>query len=72
GFGNLVIVKHGAIFLSAYAHNQEILVKEGEKVLAGQQIASMGSTGSDRVSLYFEIRENGEPVDPLQYLKTPK
>ena len=72
GYGNLIIVKHGAVFLSAYAHNQDILVKEGDSVLVGQQIASMGNTGTDRVSLYFEIRENGEPVDPLLYLKTPK
>ena len=59
GYGNLVIVKHNQTYLSAYAHNQTILVKEGEKVITGQQIASMGNTGTDRTTLYFEIRRHG-------------
>jgi lipoprotein NlpD len=68
GYGKLVIVKHNATFLSAYAHNQEILVKEGQQVAKGQKIAEMGSTDSDQVKLHFEIRQRGKPVDPLRYL----
>lgn len=68
GLGELVIVKHNKTFLSAYAHNKKILVKEGEKVALGQQIAEMGSTATDRVKLYFEIRVDGKPVNPLLYL----
>jgi lipoprotein NlpD len=68
GLGELVIVKHNATFLSAYAHNRKILVKEGQLVTRGQKIAEMGSTDSDSVKLHFEIRRQGKPVDPLQYL----
>jgi lipoprotein NlpD len=68
GYGNLVIIKHDAKFLSAYAHTSRILVREKEKIKAGQIIAEIGSTGTDRVKLHFEIRRNGRPVDPLQFL----
>ncbi len=68
GYGNLVIIKHDATFLSAYAHTSRILVREKEKVKAGQIIAEIGSTGTNRVKLHFEIRRNGRPVDPLQFL----
>ncbi len=67
-YGELVIVKHNDRFLSAYAHNKVILVKEGERVTLGQKIAELGSTGIDRDMLHFEIRLDGKPVDPLQYL----
>jgi lipoprotein NlpD len=68
GYGKLLIVKHNDIFLSAYAHNDEISVKEGDFVKAGQRIADMGSSGTDRVKLHFEIRSEGSPVDPLKFL----
>ena len=68
GYGELVIVKHNAIFLSAYAHNRKILVKEGQQVSRGQKIAEMGKTDSDSVKLHFEIRKQGKPVDPERYL----
>jgi lipoprotein NlpD len=68
GYGELVIVKHSARYISAYAYNDRILVKEGDRVKAGQQLANMGSTGTRGVKLHFEIRKNGEPVNPLQYL----
>ncbi|WP_374344178.1 peptidoglycan DD-metalloendopeptidase family protein [Azonexus sp.] len=68
GYGELVIVKHNATFLSAYAHNRKILVKEGQTVSRGQKIAEMGSTDADMVKLHFEIRKNGKPVDPAAYL----
>lgn len=68
GYGNLVIVKHNDTYLSAYAHANRILVSEQEKVTVGQKIAEIGSTGTDKVMLHFEIRQNGKPVDPLQYL----
>ncbi len=68
GYGQLIIVKHNDEFLSAYAHNDRIHVKEGEVVKRGQKIAGMGSTGTDRVKLHFEIRRHGAPVDPLNYL----
>ena len=68
GYGKLIIVRHNPIFLSAYAHNQSILVAEGEHVRAGQQIATMGSSGANRTMLHFEIRKHGKPVDPLTYL----
>lgn len=68
GYGELVIVKHNATFLSAYAHNRKILVKEGQAVSRGQKIAEMGSTDADMVKLHFEIRKNGKPVDPAAYL----
>ena len=68
GYGKLVIVKHNNTFLSAYAHNSDILVKEGQQVARGQKIAEMGNTDSDQVKLHFEIRRLGKPVDPLKYL----
>lgn len=67
-YGELVIVKHNDRFLSAYAHNKVITVKEGERVTLGQKIAELGSTGIDRDMLHFEIRLDGKPVDPLKYL----
>jgi lipoprotein NlpD len=68
GYGKLVIIKHNSTYLSVYAHNRALLVKEGDRVGAGQKIAEMGSTDSDRVGLHFEIRRLGKPVDPLRYL----
>lgn len=68
GYGRLLIVKHAGEFLSAYAHNETILVKEGDVVAAGQQIALMGDSDADRVKLHFEIRRYGKPLDPLNYL----
>lgn len=68
GYGQLIIVKHNDEFLSAYAHNDRIYVKEGDVVKRGQKIADMGSSGSDRVKLHFEIRRQGVPIDPLKYL----
>ncbi len=68
GYGELVIIKHNDSFLSAYGHNRKRLVKEGEQVKAGRQIAEMGSTGTTRNELEFQIRKNGNPVDPLSYL----
>ncbi|MGX5220311.1 MULTISPECIES: peptidoglycan DD-metalloendopeptidase family protein [Pseudomonas] len=68
GYGELVIIKHSSTYVSAYGHNRRLLVKEGQKVKAGQAIAEMGSTGTDRVKLHFEIRRQGKPVDPLQFL----
>ncbi len=64
GYGRLIIIKHNAEYLSAYAHNERILVREGEMVRAGQEIAEMGDTGTSRVELLFEIRRDGAPVDP--------
>jgi len=68
GYGELVIVKHNTTFLSAYAHNRKILVKEGQQVARGQKIAEMGNTDSDTVKLHFEIRKQGKPTDPMQFL----
>ncbi|HEX6733506.1 MAG TPA: peptidoglycan DD-metalloendopeptidase family protein [Azonexus sp.] len=68
GYGELVIIKHNAAFLSAYAHNRKILVKEGQQVSRGQKIAEMGNTDAEAVKLHFEIRKQGKPVDPAQYL----
>ena len=68
GYGKLIIIKHNEVFLSAYAHNRRILVKEGQRVKSGQQIAEMGKSGTDSVKLHFEIRQNGRPVNPQQYL----
>lgn len=68
GYGNLIIIKHNSKFLSAYAHNRNLLVKEGDWVKSGQKIAEMGNTGTRRVQLHFEIRRNGQPVNPLMYL----
>ncbi len=72
GYGKLVIIKHDDEYLSAYAHNQTLLVKEGEQVERGQQIARMGQSGTDRVKLHFEIRRDGKPVPPLRYLPSRK
>ena len=71
GYGQLVIIKHPGEYLSAYAHNQEMLVKEGDTVNAGQKIAMMGDSDADHVKLHFEIRQYGRPLDPLKYLPTP-
>jgi lipoprotein NlpD len=68
GYGELVIVKHSDTWLSAYAHNRRRLVAEGTKVRAGDAIAEMGRSGAIRDMLHFEIRRNGKPVDPLQFL----
>ncbi|MGA7948850.1 MAG: peptidoglycan DD-metalloendopeptidase family protein [Thiobacillaceae bacterium] len=68
GYGQLVIIKHANEYLSAYAHNQKVLVREGEQVNAGQEIAEMGDSDADRVKLHFEIRQFGKPVDPLKLL----
>jgi lipoprotein NlpD len=68
GYGNLVIVKHDNTYLTAYAHNRTLLVKEGDAVKKSQKIAEMGNTDSDRVKLHFELRKNGKPVDPSAYL----
>nr|WP_026013056.1 peptidoglycan DD-metalloendopeptidase family protein [Pseudomonas agarici] len=68
GYGELVIIKHSDTYVSAYGHNRRLLVREGQLVKVGQTIAEMGSTGTDRVKLHFEIRRQGKPVDPLQFL----
>jgi lipoprotein NlpD len=68
GYGKLIIIKHNDAYLSAYAHNRDILVKEGQQVVKGQKIAEMGNTDADQVKLHFEIRRQGKPVDPLRYL----
>jgi lipoprotein NlpD len=68
GYGNLVILKHNETYLTAYAHNQTLLVKEDQIVRKGQRIADMGSSDADRVMLHFEVRRNGKPVDPAKYL----
>ncbi|MCK4608379.1 MAG: peptidoglycan DD-metalloendopeptidase family protein [Gammaproteobacteria bacterium] len=67
-YGKLIIIKHSASYLSAYAHNAKLLVKEGQIVQAGQAIAAMGRTNGGQVELHFEIRRNGKPVNPLRYL----
>ncbi|CAH1906136.1 Lipoprotein NlpD/LppB homolog [Candidatus Nitrotoga sp. HW29] len=72
GYGKLVIIKHNKAYLSAYAHNDQLLVKEGQNVSKGQKIAEMGNTDTDQVSLHFEIRRFGKPVDPAKYLPLVK
>jgi lipoprotein NlpD len=67
-YGKLIIIKHDDAFLSAYAHNNKLLVKEGDLLQGGQQIAEMGNTGTNSTKLHFEIRRDGKPVDPLRYL----
>ncbi|MBE9532830.1 MAG: peptidoglycan DD-metalloendopeptidase family protein [Proteobacteria bacterium] len=67
-YGNLLIIKHNDVYLSAYAHNKALLVKEGQQVKAGQRIALLGRTGTQKNKLHFEIRRNGKPVDPLRFL----
>ena len=68
GYGKLVIIKHNNNYLSVYAHNSQINVKEGQQVTRGQKIAEMGSTDSESVKLHFEIRHQGKSVDPNKYL----
>ena len=68
GYGKLIIIKHSETYLSAYAHNNKILVREGEKIASGQKIAEMGVAGNGQAMLHFEIRKNGQPDDPLRYL----
>lgn len=68
GYGQLIIIKHANEYLSAYAHNQKVLVHEGELVTAGEKIAEMGDSDADRVKLHFEIRQFGKPIDPLKLL----
>jgi lipoprotein NlpD len=72
GYGKLVIIKHNKTYLSAYAHNNKVLVKEGQSVARGQKIAEMGSTDADQVKLHFEVRRFGKPVDPAKYLPPGK
>jgi lipoprotein NlpD len=72
GYGKLIIIKHNKTYLSAYAHNDQILVKEGQNVGKGQKIAEMGNTDASQVELHFEIRKFGKPVDPAQYLPLVK
>lgn len=68
GYGNLVIIKHNETFLTAYGHNEKVLVAEQSTVRKGQKIAEMGNSDTDRVKLHFEVRKNGKPVDPMRYL----
>ena len=68
GYGNLVIIKHDGNYLTAYAHNSKILVKEGETVKRGQRIADMGDSDADTAMLHFEVRRQGKPVDPMKFL----
>ncbi|MCZ8292147.1 MAG: peptidoglycan DD-metalloendopeptidase family protein [Hylemonella sp.] len=68
GYGNLIILKHNNTYLTAYAHNKTLLVKEDQAVRKGQKIAEMGNSDADRVKLHFEVRRQGKPVDPLKYL----
>jgi lipoprotein NlpD len=68
GYGKLLIIKHGREYLTAYAHNNKLYVREGDQVRAGQHIADMGRTGTTVEKLHFEIRKNGKPVNPLHYL----
>ena len=69
GYGNLVIVKHDNTYLTAYAHNSKLLVKEGDPVRKGQKIAEMGDTDTTSIKLHFELRVNGKPVNPIPYLQ---
>ena len=68
GYGNLVIIKHNNTYLSAYAHNRQVLVKQGDSVTRGQRIAEMGNSDASQVMLHFEIRREGKPVDPVKFL----
>jgi len=72
GYGKLIIIKHNKTFLSAYAHNDQVLVKEGQTITRGQKIAEMGNTDADQVKLHFEVRRLGKPVDPAKYLPLGK
>ena len=68
GYGKLIIIKHNKSFFSVYAHNNQVLVREGQSVVKGQRVAEMGSSDAERVKLHFEIRHLGKPIDPLKYL----
>ena len=68
GYGNLIILKHNETYFSAYAHTENVVVKENEKVKLGQKLADMGNTSSEKTKLHFEIRRSGKPVNPLRYL----
>jgi lipoprotein NlpD len=68
GYGNLIILKHNNVYLTAYAHTQTLLVKEDQSVLKGQKIAETCNSDPDRVKLHFEVRRQGKPVDPAKYL----
>jgi len=68
GYGYLIVIKHSGNFITVYAHNSKLLVKDGQTVTKGQKIAEMGNTDADQVKLHFEVRQQGKPVDPLQYL----
>ncbi|MFZ2301142.1 MAG: peptidoglycan DD-metalloendopeptidase family protein [Gallionella sp.] len=72
GYGKLIIIKHNKTYLSAYAHNDRVLVKEGQVITRGQKIAEMGNTDADQVKLHFEVRRFGKPVDPAKYLTLEK
>ena len=72
GYGKLIIIKHNKHYFSVYAHNNQVLVREGQTVVKGQKIAEMGDSDADRVKLHFEIRRLGKPVDPLKYLPSDK
>jgi len=69
GYGNLVIIKHDNTYLTAYAHNSKLVVKEGDAVRKGQKIAEMGDTDATSPKLHFELRVNGKPVNPTPYLQ---
>jgi lipoprotein NlpD len=71
GFGKLIVIKHNNTYLSVYAHNSELVVKEGQNVTKGQKIAEMGNSDADQVKLHFEIRRFGKPIDPLKLLPSP-
>ena len=68
GYGNLIMIKHGEDYITAYAHNDTMLVNNGQNVKAGQKIATMGSTGTDTVKLHFQIRYKATAIDPQRYL----
>jgi lipoprotein NlpD len=68
GYGNVLIIKHNDLFLSAYANNSQLLVVEGSTVKKGEVIAKVGQSGSNKTSLHFEIRKNGKPVNPVNFL----
>ena len=69
GYGNLIIIKHNSSYLSAYAYNDSIVVRLGQRVKAGQKIALMGKNNAGEVMLHFEVRENGLPVNPMRFLR---
>jgi lipoprotein NlpD len=71
GLGQMVVVRHNETYLSVYAHNSKLLVKEGQTVTRGQAISEMGNSDADQVKLHFEIRIQGKPVDPIKFLPEP-